>query len=69
MSRHTRYLTTAEAAQIMNCHEKTVLHRARLFLATRGKRGLRGYQPSGVNGSWRFTESDIDTFMRAGVSS
>lgn len=60
---HSRYLSTRDAAQYTGFCEDHIRDMAHLYIATRGKQGLKGYQRV-VKGPWRFLESDIHAFMR-----
>lgn len=63
------YLTLAETAGLMRCSQRTVHRHMQIYRVTRGKRGLRGYQPGGFKSPWKFKESDIVTFIETGASS
>lgn len=58
-----RYLSTRDAAQYTGFCEDHIRDMASLNVATRGKKGLKGYQRV-VKGPWKFLESDLDKFMQ-----
>lgn len=53
------WLTTQGAADLARCHRQTVLYAAR-------SGELTGYQRSGVNGTWRFKEADVERWVEGG---
>ena len=58
-----QYLTTRDVATITGHCEDHIRNMASLHKATKGRKGLKGYQRVAPKGPWGFTPSDVQAFM------
>lgn len=57
------WMTTRETAQHAGRCEGFIREAASTYVATKGRKGLKGSQSSGVRGHWRFRLSDVDRWL------
>lgn len=59
----TRWLSTKEASEYSGFSQHTIRELAKQWRATKGKRGLRGFQTVAPQGPWKFKHDDIDRYI------